>query len=105
MADLDITSSSPVVTPQVPSKAFDLWRISGINAVWNSPNGPMSFETFFQNARRPSEDAALEDGPSRVNYFISDLWAEAASDPEVASAVYTLTKLLERKAKESGVIA
>lgn len=101
---LDILSLAPVIVPPEPEKVYAMWRISGINIVWDNPAGAMVVESFFRNARRPDPNGFLEDGPVRTNYHIANLW-EHASDPEVAQVVYLLTKLLERKAKEAGVIS
>jgi hypothetical protein len=101
---LDIVSTAPVVVPLVPEKVYALWRISGINIVWDNPAGAMPVETFFRNARRPDPNGFLEDGPVRTNYHIANLW-DHAGDPEVAQVIYLLTKLLERKAKENNVIS
>lgn len=101
---LDIVSTQPSVQPAVPEKTFDLWRISQLSGNWASPSGKFSLNTVFNSARRPVADGPLEDGPLSPNYFIDDLWAEAAVDPEVAQVVYLLTKLLEKKARAKGVI-
>ena len=101
---LDIVNTQPVTMPPVPEKVFDLWRIAQLSGNWPSPTSPFSLNTVFNSARRPVADQPLEDGPLAPNYFIDDLWAEAAADPEVAQVVYLLTKLLEKKAKAKGII-
>lgn len=104
MPDLDIVSSAPVTVPPVPSKTFDLWRISGLIAEWPDPAGPMTLEVFWKSALRGSGEAYLTDGPTSANHRFPNIWEDAASDPEVADALYRLTKVLEKKAKASKVI-
>lgn len=101
---LDIVSTQPVITPPVPEKVYDLWRISQLSGNWPAPGAKFSLNTVFNSARRPEGSQQLEDGPASPNYFIDDLWAEAATDPEVAQVVFLLTKLLEKKAKAKGII-
>lgn len=101
---LDIVSTEPAVQPAVPEKIYDLWRIASLSGNWPSPTAPFTLNTVFNNARRPVADGPLEDGPASPNYFIDNLWTEAAADPEVAQVVYLLTKLLEKKARAKGVI-
>ena len=104
MPDLDIVSTSPIVTPQVPSKTFDLWRIFGLVANWPDPQGPMSLDVFWKSALREPGATFLTDGPTSETHRFPNIWEEAASDPEVADALYRLTKVLEKKAKAAKVI-
>jgi hypothetical protein len=99
----DIPATTPVVQPAVPEIVFDLWRIPQFQVSWTSPVAPMSCVTMFQSARR-SADGVLTDGPAREWYQIPDLWAAAAEDAEVASAMSALIAVLTRKAREAGVI-
>lgn len=99
----DIPATNPVVQPAVPEVVFDLWRIPEFQVAWPAPTLPMSCVTMFQSAKR-GDDGVLIDGPVREWYQIPDLWAVAAEDAEVASAMNALIAVLTKKAREAGVI-
>ena len=99
----DIIATNPVVVPPVPGATFDRWVIPSLVVSWPNVDGPMTLEAWFQSARR---DAAgkLVTGDTRTNFFVADLWALAATDPAVASALNELISVLTAKAKAAGVI-
>ncbi len=104
MPDLDIVSNNPVTVPPVPAKVFDLWRIFGLSADWPDPAGPMNLTVYWRSALREPGAAFLTDGPVSTEQRFPNIWQDAAEDPEVAQALYALTKVLEKKAKEKAVI-
>ena len=99
----DIIATNPVVVAPVPGATYDRWVIPSLVVSWPSVDGPMSLEAWFQSARR-DQAGKLVTGNTRTNYHVSDLWAIAASDPAVASALDQLITVLTSKAKAAGVI-
>lgn len=99
---MDIPASNPVVVPPVPEAIFDLWVIPDFMVEWRKPTDPMQCRAVFQCARRV--DGQLEFGNVRKGFFVDNLWAMAAQDEEVASAINSLIAVLTKKASESGVI-
>lgn len=99
----DIIATNPVIVPPVPGATFDRWVIPSLVVSWPSVDGPMSLEAWFQAARR-DQAGKLITGEQRTNYHVADVWALAATDAEVASAMNALIGALVKNAKAAGVI-
>lgn len=99
----DIIATNPISVPPVPGVTYDRWVIPSLVVTWPSVDGPMSLEAWFQSARR-DQAGKLVTGDTRTNYHVADLWALAAADADVASALNQLITVLTQKAKAAGVI-
>lgn len=100
---MDIQAASPIVVPAKPQEVFDLWRIPQLMVHWPRPEFPMILEATFQACRR-DEAGQMIDGKTVKTFSVPDLWALAATDPQVAQVMNGLIAVLTAKAQEGGVI-
>jgi hypothetical protein len=100
---MDIQSNNPIVIPAKPQQVFDLWRIPQLMVHWPRPEFPMMLEANFRSCLR-NENDQLIDGETIKTYSVPDLWALAATDPQVAQVMNSLIAVLTAKAQEGGVI-
>ena len=100
---MDIQATNPVVVPPVPQHVYDLWIIPQVTIEWMKVTDPMTLIATFQSARR-NEAGQMEAGNLYKSIEIQDLWALAAQDAEVASAMTAFIAALTKVAKASGTI-
>lgn len=100
----DIPATTPVVIPAAPEVVYDLWGVESFRTEWPNLTGPLVCEAIFRSARRPEEGAPLIPGPVYRNYKVDDLWARAATRPNVAAALTALIAALTEEATIDGVI-
>jgi hypothetical protein len=101
----DIPATVPVVTPAVPAQTYPLWVVESLSFTGDGITSPLTAQAFFRCARRDSsQPTGWALGDERINYYIPDVYALAATDANVASTITQLTTTLTRLATAAGVL-
>ncbi len=101
---MDIPASTPVETEAVAAKVFDKWVVDKLQFNGDGVTTPLSGEAFFKLGRK-NDDGTWEFHPTTVrNLYISDVWAKAATDTEIATVMQSMIVLLTRLGSEAGIL-
>ena len=117
MADLDansvsaeepvsggIPATTPTIIPPIPEKVLDSWIVNQLVFTGDGVRTPLSGQAFFTKAHKAEDGTWTIDDEVKTNLYIPDVWAKAATDPEVANAINALTAVLTKLGYEAGVL-
>jgi hypothetical protein len=65
---------------------------------------PLSGQAFFTKGHKAEDGTWTIDDEVKTNLYIPDIWAKAATDPEVANAITALVTVLTKLGYEAGVL-
>ena len=102
-ADPAIPASNPTVIPPTPGRELDQWLVSSLLFSGDGVRTPMMGEAWFVKAKNTDGVWDVDDS-IKVNLHIPDVWAKAATDPEVAQAIGALILVLNKLGNEAGIL-
>jgi len=102
-AGLAIPASSPTVIPPALKRELDQWLVARLLFSGDGVRVPMTGEAWFVKAKKTDGFWDIDDSV-KVNLHIPDVWAKAATDPEVAQAVAALVLVLNKLGNEAGIL-
>lgn len=101
---MDIPATTPVEVAPIEAKVYDKWIIDRLYFNGDGVTQPLRGEAFFKlGCKKP--DGTWEFHPEIVkNLYISDIWAKAAEDAEMAATMQSVVTLLIRLGTEASVL-
>ncbi len=106
-----ITTTNPLTVPATVERTYDLWWLTNLTINAGDPNG---IATATANFRRFTRDeygvghfaptTGMGDDDASANYHIENVFALAASDPNVAALIDNLINTVGELARTAGKI-
>lgn len=99
-----IPATNPTVIPPIPEKVLDTWIVNQLVFTGDGIRQPLSGQAFFIKGHKAEDGTWTIDDEVKTNLYIPDIWAKAATDPEVSNAITALVTVLTKLGYEAGVL-
>ena len=107
MSWTQLNSSNPSTTPAESEKVYDKYWMVRFEVHGTDPTEPMKMRAHFLPCRDVVDGETsykeLQPNGERVSIAIDDLFAEAATDPEIASLINGILSKLVDIGKDQGI--